>query len=114
LTMATGLKAAITWVVLDEAGNRVHESSRSDVAAFQVLSNQNMQTDKSGLSDDPRATHWSGYVSELDGSEILRRTNTTIISTDTFHLRNESYKISCLSTISRIANEITFSFSFKS
>ena len=84
LTMATGLKAAITWVVLDEASNRVHESSRSDVAAFQVLSNQNMQIDKSGLTDDPRATHWSGYVSELDGSEILRRTNTTIISVDTF------------------------------
>ena len=84
LTMSTGLKAAITWVVLDEAGNRVHESSRSDVAAFQVLSNENLQIDKSGLTDDPRATHWSGYVSELDGSEILRRTNTTIIQTDTF------------------------------
>ncbi len=84
LTMATGLKAAITWVVLDEAGNRVHESSRSDVAAFQVLSNENLQIDKSGLTDDARATHWSGYVSELDGSEILRRTNTTIIQTDTF------------------------------
>lgn len=85
LTASTGLKAAITWVVLDESGNRVHESSRSNIAAFQALSSENLRIDKSSLTDaQSRATHWSGYVSELDGSEILRRTNTTIIATDTF------------------------------
>lgn len=84
LTASTGLKAAITWVVQDEAGNRVHESNRTNKSGFQVLTSENLRIDKSALTAPARATHWSGYVSELDGSEILRRTNTTIISTDTF------------------------------
>ena len=84
LTMATGLKAAVTAVVLDEAGNRVHESSRSPLADLQILAAEDLRIDKSSVTLDSRATHWSGYASELDGSGILRRTNTTAIVTDTF------------------------------
>lgn len=84
LTMATGLKAAVTAVVLDEAGNRVHESSRSPLADFQILSSEDLRIDKSGVTLDSRATHWSGYASELNGSNVIRRTNTTVIGTDTF------------------------------
>lgn len=81
LTAATGLKASITWVVLDETGARVHESSRSNVSAFQVLSAENLRVDITALSPPARATHWSAYVSELDGSEIRRRVATTRITT---------------------------------
>lgn len=83
LTAATGLKAAITWVVLDEAGNRVHESSRTDLSGFQVLAAENLRVDISALSPPSRATHWSAYVSELNGSEVLRRAATTAVATTT-------------------------------
>jgi len=56
LTAATGLKAVVTWVVLDETGTRVHESSRTDKSAFQVLSAQNLRIDITALSPPARAT----------------------------------------------------------
>lgn len=84
LTAATGLKACVTAVVLDEEGNDVHESSRSDIAAFQVLSSEDLRIDKSGNTFDSRATHWRAYISESDGdSDNLRRVATTSILTDT-------------------------------
>lgn len=83
LTAATGLKACITWAVLDEASNRVHESSRSNVSAFQILAAENLRVDISALSAPARATHWSAYISELDGSNIYRRAATTAIGTTT-------------------------------
>lgn len=81
LTAATGLKACITWVVLDEASNRVHESSRSNVSAFQILAAENLRVDITALSAPSGTTHWSAYVSELDGSNIYRRAATTAIGT---------------------------------
>ena len=81
ITAATGLKAAISWVVLDEESNRVHESSRSNVSSFQVLAAENLRVDITALSPPARATHYSVYVSELDGSEILKRAATTRITT---------------------------------
>lgn len=83
LTAATGLKAAITWVQLDEEGNRVHESSRTNVSSFQVLAAENLRVDISALSAPTKATHWSAYVSELNGSEVLRRSATVKIGTNT-------------------------------
>lgn len=83
LTAATGLKACITWVFLDEASNRVHESSRSNVSSFQVLAAENLRVDIGALSAPSGATHWSAYVSELNGSNIYRRAATTAIGTTT-------------------------------
>ena len=78
LTAATGLKACITWVVKDEQGNRVHESSRSDVSAFQILAAENLRVDIGALSAPARATHWDVYLSELNGSNIYRRHSASI------------------------------------
>ena len=87
LTAATGLKACITWVVLDEQSNRVHESSRSDVSSFQVLAAENLRVDIGALSAPSGATHWSVYVSELNGSNIYRRhSTTTAIGTTTIDI----------------------------
>lgn len=86
LTAASGMTATFTWVVLDEAGNRVHESSRSNVPAISAaLANQKLRIDVSAFTAPANSvTHWSGYASELDGSAIRRRTNTTAITTTTF------------------------------
>ena len=87
LVAATGVKAAVSWVVLDEAGNRVHESSRTNKnASFVVVGGVDdaARIDITALTPPARATHWSGYMSELDGSEVLRRTNTTAITTLTY------------------------------
>jgi hypothetical protein len=81
LTAAIGLKACITWVVLDEASNRVHESSRSNVSAFQILAAENLRVDITALTPPSGTTHWSAYVSELNGSNIYRRSVTTAIGT---------------------------------
>ena len=84
IVAATGVKACVTWVVLDEAGNRVHEGSRSAVnASFVVIGGADdaVTVDVSALSIPSRATHWSAYISELDGSEVFRRAATTVKST---------------------------------
>ena len=84
IVAATGVKGCVTWVVLDEAGNRVHEGSRSAVnASFVVIGGADdaVTVDVSALSIPARATHWSAYISELDGSEVFRRAATTVKST---------------------------------
>ena len=84
IVAATGVKACVTWVVLDEGGNRVHEGSRSAVnASFVVIGGADdaVTVDVSALSIPSRATHWSAYISELDGSEVFRRAATTVKST---------------------------------
>jgi len=87
IVAATGVKGCFTWVVLDEAGNRVHESSRSNInASFVVIGGADdaVTLDITGLTAPSGATHWSGYISELDGSEVYRRTNTTLLTTFTY------------------------------
>ena len=84
IVAATGVKGCVTWVVLDEAGNRVHEGSRSAVnTSFVVIGGADdaVTVDVSALSIPARATHWSAYISELDGSEVFRRAATTVKST---------------------------------
>ena len=86
IVAATGVKGAYTWVELDEAGNRVHESSRSNLnASFVVIGgvDDSVRLDITGITPPARATHWSAYISELDGSEVLRRAATTAIATVT-------------------------------
>lgn len=87
IVAATGVKGCITWVVLDEESNRVHESSRSNVgnSSFLVIggTDDSVRFDISSLSAPSRATHWSAYLSELDGSEVFRRAATTAIATTT-------------------------------
>ena len=81
---ATGVKGAITWVILDEQSNRVHESSRTNLnASFVVIGGADdaVTVDISALTPPAHATHWSAYISELDGSEVLRRAATTAIAT---------------------------------
>lgn len=87
IVAATGVKGCFTWVVLDEASNRVHESSRSNInASFVVIGGADdaVTLDVTGLTAPSGATHWSGYISELDGSEVYRRTNTTLLTTFTY------------------------------
>jgi len=87
IVAATGVKGCFSWVVLDEAGNRVHESSRSNInASFVVIGGADdaVTLDITGLTAPSGATHWSGYISELDGSEVYRRTNTTLLTTFTY------------------------------
>lgn len=83
IVAATGVKGCFTWVVLDEAGNRVHESSRSNVSSFVVVGGADdaVRLDITGITPPARATHWSAYISELDGSNIYRRAATTAITT---------------------------------
>lgn len=85
IVAATGVKGCFTWVVLDEAGNRVHESSRSNVSSFVVIGGADdaVRLDVSAITPPARATHWSAYISELDGSNIYRRVATTAIITQT-------------------------------
>lgn len=73
---------AITWVVEDGAGNRIHESSRSDLTTSNP-SNQGIKTDISALTPPTRATHWSVYMSEVASSAVLRRIATLPIATIT-------------------------------
>jgi len=83
ITAAGGLSATVTWVVLDEQGNRVHESSRSPVSAFQILSGQGLKVTKTTMGTPPAATtHWSVYMSENNLSAIRLRAATTPIVTD--------------------------------
>lgn len=85
VTAANGLSGSFTWVVLDENGNRVHESSRSTASAFSAaLSNQVFRLDITGITPPAGVTHWSGYTSDLNASNIRRRVNTTRITTLTF------------------------------
>lgn len=84
---ATGIKGCFTWVVLDEAGNRVHESSRSNInASFVVIGGADdaVTLDITGLTAPSGTTHWSAYISELDGSEVYRRVATTVLTTLTY------------------------------
>jgi hypothetical protein len=83
IVAATGVKGCITWVKLDEEGNRVHESSRTNLSGFVVIggADDSVRLDITALTPPTRATHWSAYISELDGSEVLRRAATTAIST---------------------------------
>jgi len=83
IVAATGVKGCITWVVLDEASNRVHESSRTNVSGFVVVGgvDDSVRLDITALTPPTRATHWSAYVSELDGTDVLRRAATTAITT---------------------------------
>lgn len=71
---------AITWVVEDGSGNRIHEGSRSDLVTLNP-SNQGIKWDISSQTPPPRATHWSIYLSEVASSAVLRRAATTIIAT---------------------------------
>ena len=85
ITAASGLNGSFTWVVLDEAGNRVHESTRSPASAFTAaLSNDELRIDITGISPPAGVTHWSGYMSELNGSNVRRRVNTSLITTLTY------------------------------
>ncbi len=87
IVAATGVKGCFTWVRLDEENNRVHESSRSNInASFVVIGGVDdaVTLDVTGLTAPSGATHWSGYISELDGSEVYRRTNTTLLTTLTY------------------------------
>lgn len=82
ITAATGLNASFTWVVLDERNNRVHESSRSDASAFSAaLANQTLRLDITGITPPAGVTHWSGYISELNASNVRKRVNTSLITT---------------------------------
>lgn len=83
IVAATGVKGCFTWVVLDEASNRVHESSRSNISNFLVIGGADdaVRLDITGITPPARATHWSAYISELDGSNIYRRAATTAIAT---------------------------------
>jgi hypothetical protein len=83
IVAATGVKGCITWVKLDEEGNRVHESSRTNLSGFVVIggADDSVRLDITALTPPTRATHWSAYISELDGSEVLRRAATTAIGT---------------------------------
>lgn len=85
IVAATGVKGCVTWVVLDETGTRVHESSRSDASSFVTVGGADdaVRVDISALTAPSRATHWSAYISELDGSNIFRRAATTAITTTT-------------------------------
>jgi hypothetical protein len=87
ITAANGVNATFTWVVLDEAGNRVHESSRSNPSALSAaLSNQKARLSIAAFTipSGYGITHWSGYMSELNASGVRRRANTTRITTTTF------------------------------
>ncbi len=77
------VSASITWVIEDETGTRVHESSCSDPAAFLTMTNPKLHGDISALTPPAHATHWSFYVSELTGSSVRRRAVTTAIATKT-------------------------------
>ena len=85
ITASTGLNASFTWVVLDEAGNRVHESTRSTASAFTgALANDELRIDITGITPPAGVTHWSGYMSELNASNVRRRVNTSLITTLTY------------------------------
>ena len=82
--LTASVTATVTWVVLDEQGNRVHESSRSPVSDTQALSSDSLIIDKSGVGSPPAgATHWSAYMSEATASATRLRVATTAIVTDT-------------------------------
>ena len=83
IVAATGVKGAITWVILDEEGARVHESSRTNLTSFVVIGGADdaVQFDITALTPPAHATHWSAYLSELDGSEVLRRVATERVTT---------------------------------
>ena len=85
ITAASGLNASFTWVVLDEAGNRVHESTHSTASAFTgALADDELRIDITGITPPSGVTHWSGYMSELNGSNVRRRVNTSLITTLTY------------------------------
>lgn len=85
ITAASGLNASFTWVALDEAGNRVHESTRSTSSAFTgALADDELRIDITGITPPDGVTHWSGYMSELNVSNVRRRVNTSLITTLTF------------------------------
>src|ERR1700747_168369 len=71
---------AVTWVVEDGSGNRIHESSRSNTQIL-TLTNQGFKFDISALTPPARATHWSAYISQVAGSAVLLRAATTVIAT---------------------------------
>lgn len=78
------LIATFTWVVEDEEGNRVHESSHSPVpAAFITMTapNRTLNADISTSTAPAGVTHWSLYVSELNASSVRKRYGTYPITT---------------------------------
>src|SRR3990167_1569002 len=93
---ATGLtgnyKAAVTAVEIrsnNGVDERVHESSRTAVTAATTLTNQKLAVDVSAVTFPTRATHWSLYISELNGSEVLRRVATTAVTTTAYSAASE-------------------------
>lgn len=74
----------MTWVILDEAGNRVHESSRSDIASETTTSgNETIRVSIASplLTIPSDVTHWSIYISEGLASAVRRRIATTVVAT---------------------------------
>ena len=82
-SLTATVTATITWVVLDEASNRIHESSRSAISSSQALSSEDLRVDVSGLTAPAGITHWSAYMSEADGASSRRRVATTVLATTT-------------------------------
>jgi hypothetical protein len=81
ITAAGGLYASVTWVVLDEEGNRVHESSCSDSSAISAaLTDDELRVTTAAVAAPAGVTHWSAYISELNASGVRRRAATTAIT----------------------------------
>lgn len=68
---------------------RIHESNRTDVSTETAAATNHITVTTSGVTFPSRATHWSIYMSELDGSAIYRRVATLPITTTTHDITAE-------------------------
>lgn len=92
LTTSGVYSIAITSVHIRSNGGvstRVHESNRSDLATATPGATQHITVDTDAVTFPARATHWSIYMSELDGSGVYRRVTTLPITTTTHNILAE-------------------------